>query len=255
MTDDKRDLSAVYDPNHSDVVAARERDGWTRPPPNSVGMRSNEAGLWEFYRTDSNGDVTYRLPMTEEQMREARAGRPVDVPAELRLTSDKRVRADLGSGRTAEIAGTAGGRPVYTNAVKAREREESRRVDDDYLSELQRVWAAATPGPWHEHAGSGETTSIRDSSDECVIGDCHYYVAPTDIAAIAKAPEHVAALLAEVQRLRAENARLREALEGVSTTMTSWWTGDAPGRGAFYATCDVADGGPMLLAVREALKR
>jgi hypothetical protein len=97
----------------------------------------------------------------------------------------------------------------HRNIRTALDEEEARRVDDDYLSELQRVWQAASKGPWY-WSGARE---FDDSASDLKSADGDYVLAHdraaigvkrADADAIARAPEHIAALLAEVNRLRAE---------------------------------------------------
>lgn len=76
------------------------------------------------------------------------------------------------------------------------------------LAEIGRVWAAATPGPWAvESQGLARRRVCAPSAgfanvvEEDMRRDGR--ASDADMRAIAKAPEHIAALLAEVKQLRA----------------------------------------------------
>lgn len=103
-------------------------------------------------------------------------------------------------------------------------------MTDDELAEIERTWAAATPGPWrvnadegwvsHDHGDGSGTIVVQGRHDMHFTDDrpmrtiyCRFESSPQNGAAIAKAPEHVAALLAEVKRLRADLAETEEALQ------------------------------------------
>lgn len=97
--------------------------------------------------------------------------------------------------------------------------------------EIRARWAAATPGPWHNDNG-GDEGVIRvwfraTPGDDlagfpegygltvaCVLfpGDMETYEGPDfrTAEAIARAPEDIAALLAEIERLRAVEQERRE---------------------------------------------
>lgn len=73
----------------------------------------------------------------------------------------------------------------------------SEPMSDEALADIERVWSGASPGPWKyerwnlaDAAGSMMSLEIALERDE-------------DARAIEQAPVHVAALLAEVKRLRA----------------------------------------------------
>lgn len=68
--------------------------------------------------------------------------------------------------------------------------------------------AAATPGPW-EFDGKGDIVPDGDKSD--FVAMIHY--SAEDAEFIAHARADVPALVAEVERLRAENAKLDEMLD------------------------------------------
>jgi hypothetical protein len=62
-------------------------------------------------------------------------------------------------------------------------------VDDNQLAEIEARWAAATPGPWNQY-NYPDSFEVVDATD-------------ADKAAAYAAPADIAALLAEVKRLRA----------------------------------------------------
>ena len=82
---------------------------------------------------------------------------------------------------------------------------------------------SSTPGPWAVDTASGGVNVISDHySDECV-GICgnakNWQLLKGDAEFIAHARQDVPALLAEVERLRAENSQLREGLQTVTSIM------------------------------------
>ena len=72
-------------------------------------------------------------------------------------------------------------------------------MSDDDIAELRRLLAAASPRPWKH-------VSWWDQCEDAIICE-------QDLALIAAAVNALPDLLDEVERLRAENARLRVALE------------------------------------------
>lgn len=99
-------------------------------------------------------------------------------------------------------------------------------MTDEQLAEIERVWAAATPGPWADdgvpievayRGGYREDVAVASSTGAVVIeayaSSSHGVVGISleDSAAIAAAPGHVGALLAEVRRLRSQFATAEAA--------------------------------------------
>lgn len=74
-------------------------------------------------------------------------------------------------------------------------------MTDEELAEIERVWSAATPGPWRWR----KTGDSLDSETKTIISDTWPagYQDEATLEAIVKAPQHIAFLLAEVKRLRA----------------------------------------------------
>jgi hypothetical protein len=86
-------------------------------------------------------------------------------------------------------------------------------VTEQEIAEIERVWSAATPGPWDaigtsddDHSPDFVTVGRIESSDgRGVIGggwDENMHPSRANLAAIVAAPAHVAALIAELKRLR-----------------------------------------------------
>ncbi len=78
------------------------------------------------------------------------------------------------------------------------------------LDAIERVWAAATPGPWRHDIEMADVPDDTVSVDVIVAADQKWVVydargesLAADLIAIAAAPEHVARLVAECRRLRA----------------------------------------------------
>ncbi len=78
------------------------------------------------------------------------------------------------------------------------------------LAEIERCWAAATPGPWPDYNDPDVRAQCWSAYDYLLDRDDRVpiRIPPSDSAAIAAAPKHVAALVAEVKRLRALRERL-----------------------------------------------
>lgn len=78
--------------------------------------------------------------------------------------------------------------------------DERKPMTAEELAEIRRIWAVATPGPW-EHDRSYDTVHTKYGQKVIEPGyDAGtLYLSDQDGAAIAKAPEHIAALLAEVE--------------------------------------------------------
>ena len=96
-------------------------------------------------------------------------------------------------------------------------------MTDAELEEIRRVWVGATPGPWevvgvgfdvaqsggcfHNGKWIGSVIEVdHDGGGWSGCGGYEFLISEQDARAIASAPAHVAALLAEVDRLRAELA-------------------------------------------------
>lgn len=93
-------------------------------------------------------------------------------------------------------------------------------MTDEELAEIERVWAAATPGPWIASHGDDWLAGISGPDGYLLLsvgvgcgGEASCSVEAVDIAAITAAPSHIAALLAEVKRLRAIVASAEEMVE------------------------------------------
>jgi hypothetical protein len=69
------------------------------------------------------------------------------------------------------------------------------------LSDIERRWSRATPGPWRSEALTSFEVLILSAQTTVVHAKL---LLPSDEDFIAKAPSDVASLLAEVKRLRAE---------------------------------------------------
>ena len=92
-------------------------------------------------------------------------------------------------------------------------------VDDAYLAERDRLAAAATPGPWMS------VKAYDRAAWPCIIGggwqvaECHAHLVGDEdfdnAAFIADARTAVPMLVAEVRRLREENAALQAALRRI----------------------------------------
>ena len=112
-------------------------------------------------------------------------------------------------------------------------------MTDAELEEIRRVWAEATPGPWEFvgtgfdvaqsggcfHAGTWVGSVIEvdhDGGGWSGCGGYEFLIREQDAKAIASAPTHIAALLAEVDRLRAE---LADAIPraGLMQTIKGMW--------------------------------
>lgn len=113
------------------------------------------------------------------------------------------------------------------------------------IDEIRARLAAATPGPWNwvgRHLESDALTILVDDT----LSDFAEAVRPGDAALIAAAPDDIAHLLAEVERLQADSKvqrvveerattlalqgqvdRLRAALEWVHTRLASDYKGPA----------------------------
>lgn len=79
---------------------------------------------------------------------------------------------------------------------------------------------AATPGPWEEVAESGEWwITGPDIYNDAVMTTNASEISQADADFICAAREAVPALLAEVERLRADNADLRAALSALTADM------------------------------------
>jgi hypothetical protein len=112
----------------------------------------------------------------------------------------------------------------------------------EQLEEIERVWAAATPGPWiyDPYYDQIQKPNPVDKHDRVIQGGYEageVYMSEADGTAIAKAPEHVAALLAEVKRLRQRaddeatyalseravfTAKIREAAQEERAAVAAW---------------------------------
>ena len=81
-----------------------------------------------------------------------------------------------------------------------------------YLDPIRARLAAATPGPWEVDECSEETTVIVAGSDLTIICSELWqgWEGTQDAALIANAPTDMAALVAEVERLRVAVWRVRE---------------------------------------------
>jgi hypothetical protein len=85
-------------------------------------------------------------------------------------------------------------------------------MTDEQLTEIERVWDAATPGPWlydprHDEIGKPNPKDKHDSVVQGGYEAGEIYMSEADGTAIALAPTHVRALIAEVKRLRALAAK------------------------------------------------
>lgn len=78
------------------------------------------------------------------------------------------------------------------------------------IDELERLLAAATDGPWRQGSGVADPT-IYTADDDFLIYDEGGHTG-ADAALIVAARNSLPAILTEIRELRAENARLREAL-------------------------------------------
>lgn len=79
-------------------------------------------------------------------------------------------------------------------------------LSPEELDEIERVWAAATPGPWLVTRWEDRTSQISgiatDDLTPIIAASEELAVTEENAQAIARAPMHVAMLLAEVRRLR-----------------------------------------------------
>ncbi len=80
-------------------------------------------------------------------------------------------------------------------------------MTDEELADIERIWAAASPGPWR---GDGAGVSAEMHVEVLLLGVYDeegdaYFRRDEDRVAVSQAPDHIAALLAEVKRLRSEN--------------------------------------------------
>lgn len=82
------------------------------------------------------------------------------------------------------------------------------------LAEIKARAEAATPGPWHVNGpyASMDTPTILDDNGGILGRTTHYAWMRENAAFMAAARSDVPDLVAEVERLRAENERLRDAL-------------------------------------------
>lgn len=78
-------------------------------------------------------------------------------------------------------------------------------MTDDELAEIERVWAAASSGPWVAYRSEPYIDFIgrEDMTHVVSVSTSELDISENDVEAITKAPGHVAAMLAEVNRLRA----------------------------------------------------
>lgn len=98
----------------------------------------------------------------------------------------------------------------------------SEPMTTEELERIERMWAAATPGPWRLDVSGWE----RGDSDVIVSGSGAVLSAgasdgvggasatDADMRALAASWEHVAALVAEVRRLRGVLAEAEDAMAG-----------------------------------------
>lgn len=90
----------------------------------------------------------------------------------------------------------------------------------EQLAALKALADAATPGPWEEVAESGEWwITGPDIYNDAVMTTNASEISQADADFICAAREAVPALLAEVERLRADNADLRAALSALTADM------------------------------------
>jgi hypothetical protein len=116
-------------------------------------------------------------------------------------------------------------------------------MTDDELAEIERIWAAASPGPWEVEEPFGGTSRISRQVMRPVLHDedirpcTEHVVSPgydgtvdiseEDARAIAKAPEHIAALVAEVKRLH-ELYECGDCPKGMHGVCQACCTGQGP---------------------------
>jgi hypothetical protein len=94
-------------------------------------------------------------------------------------------------------------------------------MSDDIVSRARELMAAATPGPWFLSRRRRERVCCGDpAANAHEIADAARSPSCGDAALIAAAPGLLAALADEVERLRADNARLRGLVTRVANAMT-----------------------------------
>ena len=88
------------------------------------------------------------------------------------------------------------------------------------IDELERLLAVATDGPWRQPWGVDDPT-IYAADDDFLIYDEGGHTG-ADAALIVAARNSLPAILTEIRELRAENARLREAMKGPLAWLERW---------------------------------
>lgn len=84
---------------------------------------------------------------------------------------------------------------------------------NDRIQEIKARQANITPGKWHVQPG--EHFYYVHSAQEKFNVSVAQYIDPRDVMLIAHAPDDIAYLLSEVERLQRENEAMKEALEWV----------------------------------------